>query len=71
MSYKIHYTKQAVKKFLESRFPCTDWSPVIEELPPIIWRSRWNELADKFGLPFKRGYMQNLDSDGKGPASFI
>ncbi len=33
----------------------------------------WNyiSLADKYGLPFHRGYMQNLDSDGCGPNSFI
>jgi len=37
------------------------------ELPTLIWRSRWNELAEKHGLPFKRGYLQNLDSIGKGP----
>jgi hypothetical protein len=67
----IRYTKQQVKKFLEKRFPETDWAPVVEELPHIIWRSRWNDLADKHGLPFRKGYMQNLDSDGCGPASFI
>jgi hypothetical protein len=71
MSYKIHYPRSAVKAFLENRFPETDWSEVVDQLPPIIWRSRWNDLADKHGLPFKKGYMQNLDSDGCGPASFI
>ena len=71
MSLAIHYPKEAVKKFLESRFPDTDWNPVIEEAPEIIWRSRWNDLADKFGFPYKRGYIQNLDSLGCGPASFM
>lgn len=71
MSYKIHYPKSAVQKFLENRFPETDWSGVIDELPNIVWRSRWNTLADKHGLPFRRGYLQNLDSAGCGPASFI
>ncbi|MDX9963955.1 hypothetical protein [Desulfobacter postgatei] len=71
MALAIHYPKKAVKDFLETRFPETDWSEVVDQLPPIIWRSRWNELADKHGLPFRRGYMQNLDSLGCGPASFI
>ena len=70
MALAIHYPKSAVKKFLENRFPNTDWTEVIEELPPIVWRSRWDALADKHGLPFRRGYMQNLDSKGIGPASF-
>lgn len=71
MSLAIHYPKSAVKKFLESRFPDTDWTEVVEELPAIVWRHRWNDLADKHGLPFRKGYMQNLDSLGKGPAAFV
>ena len=70
MSYKIHYSKSAVKKFLENRFPGTDWTEVVNELPPIVWRARWDTLADKHGLPFKRGFIQNLDSQGRGPASY-
>lgn len=70
MSLSIHYPKQAVKAFLESRFPDTDWSPVINELPPIVWRCKWNSYAEKYGLPYTKSYMQNLDSDGCGPASF-
>jgi len=39
-------------------------------LPPIIWRARWNDLADKHGLPFRKGYLQNLDYLGRGPKRF-
>jgi len=44
-----------------------DWSYLLDQLPDLIWRSRWDDLAAKYGLPFKRSYMQNLDSEGKGP----
>jgi len=71
MSLAIHYPREAVKKFLESRFSDTDWSSVIDEMPLIIWRHRWNDLAEKFGLPYRKGHIQNLDSKGIGPTSFI
>ena len=67
---QVHYTRQQVKLFLGERFPSVDWDEVVEALPPIIWRARWNKLAERLGLPFTRGYMQNLDSQGEGPASF-
>lgn len=70
MPLRVHYTKEALEKWLVGRFPETDWSPVIEELPPIVWRHRWNYLAEKFGLPYKRSHMQNLDSQGVGPSSY-
>lgn len=44
-----------------------DFSFLAKELPPLIWRYRWNALAATHGLPFRRGYMQNLDSLGIGP----
>jgi hypothetical protein len=48
-----------------------DWLYLLSVLPPIVWRSRWDQVADEHGLPFKRGYMQNLDSQGLGPAKVI
>lgn len=48
-----------------------DFSLLADNLPPIIWRHRWNELAEKYGLPYKRGYLQNLDSLGCGPKKMI
>jgi len=71
MSLAIHYPKSAVKEFLESRFPDTDWTELVNELPPIIWRSRWDDIADKHGLPFRKGYVQNLDAKGCGPTAFV
>lgn len=44
-----------------------DFSYLEYLLPPVIWRHRWNQLADKHGLPYRRGYLQNLDSQGLGP----
>jgi hypothetical protein len=70
MALAIHYPRQAVKKFLENRFPDTDWSIVLDDMPKIIWRHRWNDLAEKYGLPYRKGHIQNLDSDGIGPGSF-
>ncbi len=32
MALAIHYPRQAVKKFLENRFPDTDWSIVIDQM---------------------------------------
>jgi len=44
-----------------------DFSILNDILPPIILRSRWNEIAEKSGLPYRRGYLQNLDAIDKGP----
>lgn len=71
MALAIHYPRQAVKKFLENRFPDTDWSTVIDDMPKIIWRHRWNDLSEKYGLPYRKGHIQNLDSKGTGPSSFV
>ena len=36
-------------------------------LPQVLWRHRWREYQEKFGVPFARGTMQNRDSEGTGP----
>jgi hypothetical protein len=51
----------------ESNTNKIDWSRLQDQLPDPVWRHRWDDLAEKHGLPFKRSYMQNLDSEGKGP----
>lgn len=66
---RVHYTKPQMKSWLEDHFPEIDWTEVIEQLPPIIWRSRWDRYADRLGLPYTRKYIQNLDSRGQGPTS--
>ena len=53
-----------MKENNESRI---DWSRLEHQLPDLVWRHRWDDLAAKYGLPFKRSYLQNLDSEGRGP----
>lgn len=69
MSHRVAYTKDQVIAWLHHRFPKIDWTEIEGQLPCIVWRSRWNSLADKLGLPYTRKYLQNLDSLGKGPAN--
>ena len=42
-------------------------STLEQVLPAILWRHRWLEYQDKYGVPFARGTMQNRDSEGRGP----
>ena len=67
---KIAYSKSQVKKFIEELFPEVDWSPVISQLPEIIWRARWNELAKEVGLPYSANYIRKLDMQGIGPGAY-
>jgi hypothetical protein len=69
MSQKVHYTRNQVSRFLYDRFPEVDWSEVVSSLPPIIWRSRWNSLADRLGLPYTQKSIELMDYKGVGPAS--
>jgi|GEM_PF-3284542 len=48
-----------------------DFRILIDALPPIVWRARWDSIAEKCGLPFRRTYLQNLDSEQKGPPKII
>lgn len=47
--------------------PASDFSHLLIDAPAIVWRAQWNTLAEKLGLPFRRGTLQNLDSRGLGP----
>jgi len=38
-------------------------------LPPVLWRSRWDEYRLQFGVPFSYGTLANRDSQGRGPKS--
>lgn len=67
MNKQKAYERHQVETFLQKRFPEIDWTPVIKKLPLIIWRSRWDKLAEQLGLPYTRKYMQNLDWQGAGP----
>jgi len=44
-------------------------STLEQVLPAILWRHRWLEYQDKYGMPFARGTMANRDSEGRGPKS--
>jgi hypothetical protein len=44
-----------------------DWSFLLTEAPPIVWRNRWSHFAEKLGLPYSPGTLANLDAQGKGP----
>lgn len=70
MSLKVHYPKKAVIQWLNDRYPETNWESVLDEGPPVIWRHRWNHLAEKYGLPHTQKYLQNLDSKGIGPSAY-
>jgi hypothetical protein len=66
---RVHYTKDQVITWLQREVPSVDWSILEPDLPAIIWRHRWEQLAEKHGLPFSRGTMQNRDCYGTGPGS--
>jgi len=63
------YMREQVAVWLEKRFPKIDWTETIKELPPVIWRRRWDVLAEKTGLPYSRKNIQNLDCQGEGPGN--
>lgn len=48
-----------------------DWANLLPPPMGIFWRHRWKEYTDRYGLPFTRGYMQNLDSRGEGPSYVV
>lgn len=67
---RVVYTKSQVLRYLKTKMPEVDWSIISSDLPPLIWRHRWTQLADRLGLPFSKGHLQNEDSRGCGPASY-
>lgn len=69
-STRVCYTKKQVLSFLADKMPHVDWAALNENLPPFVWRSRWETLAAQHGLPYSRRYMQNLDSQGCGPSAY-
>ena len=70
MPTPIYYSRKAVNKFLSTRFPKINWTPITDELPLIIWRSKWNELAKKYDLPYTKNYITELDLKGMGPKAY-
>ncbi|TVQ99284.1 MAG: hypothetical protein EA399_07785 [Desulfovibrionales bacterium] len=66
---RVSAPRDQVISWLADQYPAIDWSAVADHLPPIIWRHRWNDYADRYGLPLRRGTIQNRDSAGTGPFS--
>jgi hypothetical protein len=72
-TYEVHigFQKEGYSLQAEGGFAMPlrkiDFTNLLDVLPPIIWRSRWNQLADQYGLPYRRGYLQNRDCDNSGP----
>ena len=62
------FRPQKVRKSIAKTGSALDWDQFLPPEPNIYWRHRWAEYREKFGLPFSRGHMANLDSRGKGPA---
>ncbi|TVM32127.1 hypothetical protein [Oceanidesulfovibrio marinus] len=36
-------------------------------LPQVLWRYKWKEYQEKYGVPFARGSLENMDCEGRGP----
>lgn len=48
-----------------------DWSFLLGKLPDVVFRHRWNDIAEKHGLPYASKTLANLDSQGLGPKRFM
>ena len=64
----VIYTKGQTIAWLERVRPDIPWRDHLEDvLPPLVHRSHWPRLAERYGLPFSRGHLANMDAQGKGP----
>ena len=68
---RVAYTREQLIQWLRTNVPEVDWDLIASDLPPVIWRHRWPQLSEKFGLPYSKGHLQNLDSRGIGPSSMV
>lgn len=55
---RVVYTRNQVMQYLTQKMPEVDWSIIAADLPPLVWRHRWTQLADRLGLPFSKGHLQ-------------
>lgn len=44
-------------------------SVLADTLPPILWRHKWPDYQEEYGIPFSKGTMANFDYRGTGPTS--
>ena len=56
---------------MENAIPSINWSEILPRETGIFFRHRWTEYATRYGLPFSRGTLQNLDSEGRGPEAVV
>ena len=63
----VMYSRDAVLKFLKNHYPNVDWSALEQKLPPVIARAKWDTLSERYGLPYNRRTIGNLDCLGRGP----
>lgn len=48
-----------------------DWSFLQGKLPDVVFRHRWNAIAEKHGLPYSGKTLANMDSLNRGPRRFM
>jgi len=48
-----------------------DWEEIVPRDVAVFWRHRWDYYRDRYNFPFKRGTLQNLDSEGRGPEAVV
>ncbi|MFU2209531.1 hypothetical protein [Solidesulfovibrio sp. C21] len=48
-----------------------NWEEILPQETRLYFRHRWPEYATRYGLPFSRGTLQNLDSEGRGPDAVV
>ena len=56
---------------MESADLSINWGEILPQETGLFFRHRWTEYATRYGLPFSRGTLQNLDSEGRGPEAVV
>ncbi len=64
------YLREDLLDWLKEKFD-TDFSFLADDLPRVVLRHRYSDIAAKVGLPLSTKYLQNLDSLGTGPRRFM
>ncbi|WP_148208460.1 hypothetical protein [Solidesulfovibrio magneticus] len=56
---------------MENTVLSINWGEILPRETGLFFRHRWPEYATRYGLPFSRGTLQNLDSEGRGPEAVV
>lgn len=56
---------------MENAVLSINWGEILPQETGLFFRHRWPEYAIRYGLPFSRGTLQNLDSEGRGPEAVV